>query len=172
MNFFLCVLFFRLIIKLPLYNKIRSLKRKLKTAESKLDKLNKKRKQTKLKQTQAKKKRPNNKETRNVTVTTPEKNAHVLMQSNNLSPQHYSEITQELVAYNTLAKQVSEAPKSVKKSLLQKHNTKQTARCAQRLAKKIGLHRQNVLNAVRRRSSFRGKILHKKTTSSSVPEKA
>lgn len=101
-------------------------------------------------------------ETRN--LTTPEKEAHDLMRSENISPTKQPRIAKELVAFNALASHVSSASKKVKMELLSTQTHKKVPKCKSILAKKLGLNRHSVLSQRRSRAAQQRIFDHKKTT--------
>ena len=88
-------------------------------------------------------------------LTTPQKEANAFMRENKLSPSKHPNLAKELTAYNTLAKQLSSAPKSLRKKILVKKGNKKMPRCARNLSRKLGVHRQNVLNKMRRKRNHK-----------------
>jgi hypothetical protein len=162
--FLLC--FFRLIVRVGLYNKIRALKRQLAAERSKNSRPARKRRDVRSKP----KKVPTASIPKDVdtpplpalpvitaenNLATPEKEANTLLRKNAISPTKFPEIAKELTAYNTLASVISNAPTGVKKSLFSKKNDKKKPRCARRIAGKIKMHRQHVLSTMSRRRNNR-----------------
>ena len=132
-------------IKLPLYNKIRNLKRQLQTVTSKLERQEAKRRRVEPKPI-AEQPRVEAVLDENVTIATPEKNAQAIMREDNISPNKAPNTLKQLVTLNILAKEVSAAPKKIKKKLLCKKGSKLYPRCKSQLARKIGLNRHYVLS--------------------------
>ena len=179
--------FCRFLLKIPLYNKIRQLKRKLQAAQGKVEKSPPAKKQ---KTDKNKENRPideqsqadihvhvhqepqsdillaepnaeqvhiqqeeNAQEPR--VMPTPQKLAEQCLRKDEISPVKAPTVLKELVALNSLAKQISKAPVKTKMDLLSKKDKKSHPRCATLLSKKIGLDRHNVFN--RNRQSRRRK---------------
>jgi hypothetical protein len=185
----LSVVCFRLIVRIPLYNKIRNLKRKL-AATSKL--------------LQGKSQKPVAKKTKNdsfmdsqssqrsesstisgsnltpdcqqvnednvqdattssdqpVELTSPIKaqnDAFQFMRDNAVSPTKNTGIAKELTALNTLALQVAAAPKKVRVQLLQRKQGVVYPKCANYLAKKLGVNRRRVLH-----KPLKAKLAHRR----------
>jgi hypothetical protein len=121
-------------LKIPLYNKIRSLKRKLEQERKK----NAKKQKKYVKSKTHPDKTPQLPELHH---TTPEKETFEMLRRHNISPLKTPEVSQELIALKTLAKQVSKAPKSIRVKLLQHATPRKKPRCATRIATHIGVDR-------------------------------
>ena len=78
---------------------------------------------------------------------TPRKSASQVMERSNLSPEDYPEIHKDITAYKTLVKQISKAPKSVKKAILEKPVK---SRVASHIAKEMGVNRRSVFRTRRK----------------------
>lgn len=80
----------------------------------------------------------------NKDIPTPKREAFKFLRDEKLSPTKIPTIAKELIAYKVLSEQVSRAPKKVKKLLLSPQGVNKKSRSASRIAKSVGVHRQNV----------------------------
>lgn len=135
--------FRRLLVKLPLYNKIRSLKHKLVTAQNKLWKKTLDLKKIKKSLNKKGKKAP-----------TGLKLVTHLRPLPTLSQKEYPEVAKDMSAFKTLVEHIAEAPKKVRLSLLQKKENVKSRRVASHIASKIGVNRKSILGT-RKKCSMR-----------------
>jgi hypothetical protein len=117
-----------LVVKFPLYNRIRALKRKLTASEAKLKKIS-----VQLKKVQKAKK---------VQKTKPiEKKKDI----SNEDIDTQTTTSKDLTAFKTLVQHIAQAPKKVQISLLQGQENAKKSRIASHLAPKVGLNRKSIL---------------------------
>lgn len=88
----------------------------------------------------------------NPPLATPEKDALAVMRDDKISPAKAPSTLKELIALNTLAKEVSKAPIKIKKSLVQKKHNIRHPRCATVIARKIGVNRHIVFSPKRKQN--------------------
>ena len=143
---------FRAFIARPLYNRIRSLKRQLDTANKKLMSASK---VPKLTHSSSSESSSSNASSTagddsvhdSEAAATPIKEAQHFMRNSELSPTKYPDVCKSLVALNVLSKQVRDAPKDVRKAVLQSPPTssgKKTG-CTTVLAQKLKISRKSLV---------------------------
>lgn len=155
--------FRHLVIKLPLYNKIRTLKRRLDASELKLKQQIKKQKLAGKADNTRQNKRSTEEEPALPALPTfpmnsPRKATAQVMRDNSLSPSKFPQITKELVAFRTITDVIAKEPKKSKIKILSRKQGMKKTGMASFIANRLGISRKSVFT--KRRKSYVRQMKH------------
>lgn len=142
---------------MPLYNKIRALKRKLDNAESIIDM-----QQKRLRKYESKTRKEVTTNQDTASLKTPRKDATQFLRAQNISPTKFPILTKEITALNTLSQHVACAPKKLKLQLLRRKEGDKKKRLASYLSKKVNLNRRAIFSSSRTSKARRMQIAREK----------